>query len=151
MLFSIIVPIYRVEQYIERCVRSLREQTFGDIEIILVDDESPDACPALCDSYAKEDERIRVIHKKNGGLSDARNAGLAIARGEYVIFVDSDDYIEKDTCEKLLPFANKGCDVLVCEAEVEGGVCDLSHIDMGQEIISGTEYLIQPLPVCRAV
>ena len=108
MLFSIIVPIYKVEPYIERCVKSLCGQTYGDVEIILVDDESPDNCPHLCDEYAASDARIKVVHKKNGGLSDARNAGLKIATGDYVIFVDSDDYIEENTCEKLLPFAEKG-------------------------------------------
>src|SRR5699024_8305216 len=99
---SIIVPVYKVENELDRCVQSLMKQTYKNIEIILVDDGSPDQCPKLCEQYAKEDERIRVIHKKNGGLSDARNAGLNLARGEYVLYVDSDDYIEVDSCERLI-------------------------------------------------
>ena len=102
---SIVVPIYKVEKYLERCVSSLRNQTFQDIEIILVDDGSPDRCPAMCDAMAKEDSRIKVVHKKNGGLSSARNAGLAVATGEYVGFVDSDDDVELDMFAKMLSVA----------------------------------------------
>lgn len=98
---SIIVPIYSVEKYLQRCIASLRNQTFKDIEIILVDDESPDNCPSMCDEYAKADSRIKVIHKKNGGLGYARNSGLEIASGDYVAFVDSDDYVELDMIETL--------------------------------------------------
>lgn len=100
-LISIVVPVYNVEKYLSRCINSIRRQTIKDIEIILVDDGSPDDCPQMCDEFAKEDARIRVIHKKNGGLSSARNAGLAIAKGEYVGFVDADDSIEHDMYEKL--------------------------------------------------
>lgn len=92
MKFSIIVPIYKVEKYLGQCIDSVLIQTFTDFELILVDDGSPDNCPAICDAYAREDDRIRVIHKVNGGLSDARNAGLDIAQGEYVLFLDSDDW-----------------------------------------------------------
>lgn len=88
---SVIVPVYRVEAYLPACVNSILGQTFGDYELILVDDGSPDGCPALCDAYAAADERVRVIHKANGGLSDARNAGLDAARGGYISFVDADD------------------------------------------------------------
>lgn len=98
---SIIVPVYKVEQYLERCVNSLINQTYKNIEIILVDDGSPDQCPQICDEYAKKDERIKVLHKKNGGLSDARNAGLEVATGEYIAFVDSDDWVETDFIETL--------------------------------------------------
>lgn len=98
---SIIVPIYNVEKYLQRCIDSLRNQTFKDIEIILVDDESPDNCPQMCDEYAKVDPRIKVVHKKNGGLGYARNSGLEVAKGDYVAFVDSDDYVELDMIEKL--------------------------------------------------
>lgn len=102
---SIIVPIYNTEQYLDRCVKSLVNQTLKDIEIILVDDESPDNAPRMCDEYAKEDPRIRVIHKKNGGLGFARNSGLEIATGEYIGFVDSDDYVETNMFEKLYNIA----------------------------------------------
>lgn len=93
MKISVIVPVYKVEKYIRQCVDSVIGQTYHDLEIILVDDGSPDACPQICDDYAAKDERVKVIHKENGGLSDARNTGLAIASGEYVLFVDSDDWL----------------------------------------------------------
>lgn len=96
---SIIVPIYNVENYLRKCVDSLINQTFKDLEIILVDDGSPDSCPAICDEYAIQDSRIKVVHKKNGGLSSARNAGIDVATGLYLTFVDSDDWIEVDTLE----------------------------------------------------
>jgi glycosyltransferase involved in cell wall biosynthesis len=92
--FSIIVPVYNVEEYLKRCIESLIEQTYKNIEIILVDDGSTDNCSAMCDSLAKKDKRIKAFHKNNGGLSDARNFGLRKAKGEYILFVDSDDYIE---------------------------------------------------------
>lgn len=98
---SVIVPIYNVEKYLDRCMESLLNQTLKDIEIILVDDGSPDNCPKMCDDYAKKDERVKVIHKKNAGLGYARNSGLEIAMGEYVAFVDSDDYVELNMYEKL--------------------------------------------------
>ena len=100
-LISVIVPIYKVEKYLTICVDSLLRQSYGNLEIILVDDGSPDECPAICDQYQNKDNRIKVIHKKNGGLSDARNAGLDIAQGEYVAFVDSDDFIDEDYICKL--------------------------------------------------
>ena len=92
-LVSIIVPIYKVESYLRRCLDSIVNQTYTNLEIILVDDGSPDGCPQICDEYAAKDERIVVIHKENGGLSDARNAGLDICKGEYISFVDSDDWV----------------------------------------------------------
>ncbi|MDR1679065.1 MAG: glycosyltransferase family 2 protein [Prevotellaceae bacterium] len=92
MKVSVIIPVYKVEQYLDECLQSVFSQTYKDLEIILVDDGSPDKCPQLCDEYARQDNRIKVIHKENGGLSDARNAGIKIATGEYVLFLDSDDY-----------------------------------------------------------
>ena len=101
-LISIIVPVYKVEKYLSRCIESIINQTYKNIEIILVDDGSPDKCGEICNDYASIDTRIIVIHKPNGGLSDARNFGLNSASGEYVGFVDSDDYIEKTMYENLL-------------------------------------------------
>ncbi len=101
-LVSVIVPVYKVENYLDRCVRSLVDQTYTNLEIILVDDGSPDNSPLMCDRWAELDERVRVIHKKNGGLSDARNVGVHEARGSYIGFVDSDDYVAPDTYEVLL-------------------------------------------------
>lgn len=92
MKFSVIVPVYKVEGYLEQCVESVLQQTYTDFELILVDDGSPDRCPEMCDDFSQKDSRIKVIHKKNGGLSSARNAGLDIATGDYVIFLDSDDF-----------------------------------------------------------
>ena len=99
--FSIIVPIYNVEKYIDRCICSLIYQNYSNLEIILVDDGSFDDCPLICDNYAMKDSRIKVFHKNNGGLSDARNYGLEKSKGDYIIFVDSDDYIDKNACVKF--------------------------------------------------
>lgn len=101
MKFSIIVPIYKVEKYIKECVESIVAQSYSDIEIILVDDGSPDNCPKICDDFAKKDGRIKVIHKANGGLISARKAGLKASTGEYVCFVDGDDWIEPDMYENI--------------------------------------------------
>lgn len=114
-LISIIVPIYNVERYFRRCIDSIINQTYKNLEIILVDDGSPDACPKLCDEYSKIDKRIKVIHKKNGGLSDARNVGIDICKGNYITFVDSDDWIEKDMIEQLYSLINKfSADISIC-------------------------------------
>lgn len=101
-LLSVIVPVYNVEKYLDRCVRSIVAQTYSNLEIILVDDESPDNCPQICDKWAQMDSRIKVVHKKNGGLGDARNAGLDVATGDYVAFVDSDDHIDSLMYETLM-------------------------------------------------
>lgn len=100
-LISVIIPVFNVEKFLPRCVESVQKQTYTNIEIILVDDGSPDRCAEICDAYAEKDSRIRVIHKKNGGLSDARNAGMDIARGEYFCFIDSDDYIQPTMLEHM--------------------------------------------------
>mgnify|MGYP000955898924 CR=1 FL=1 len=109
---SIIIPIYNVEKYLRRCIDSIVNQTYKNTEIILVNDGSPDNCGVICDEYAKIDSRIKVIHKVNGGLSSARNAGLDIASGEYIMFVDSDDWISEDTLEKLNRYVEKGYDII---------------------------------------
>lgn len=100
-LISVIVPIYNVEKYLERCVNSILEQTYQNIEVILVDDGSPDSCPKLCDDFAEKDNRVKVVHKENGGLSDARNAGMNIATGEITAFIDSDDWIDKNMFDDM--------------------------------------------------
>ena len=96
---SVIIPIYNVEKYLKNCIESVWNQTYENLEIILVDDGSPDRCPLLCDEYAQMDSRVRVIHKKNGGICSARNAGLKIAKGEYVGFCDNDDLYLPDLIE----------------------------------------------------
>ena len=102
---SVVIPVYNVEEYLRRCVDSVLAQTLSDLEIILVDDGSPDQSPAICDEYAQADARIRVIHKTNGGLASARNAGMRIAQGEYLFFLDSDDWLEPDGLAKLCDVA----------------------------------------------
>ena len=145
---SIVVPIYKVEKEIHRCVESLLAQTLKDIEIILVDDGSPDNCPSICDDYAKKDNRIKVIHKENGGLSDARNFGLLEAKAEYVLFVDSDDYIDKTTCEKFYNSIEADEDIIVGDAvRVEGEKESLmGHAEVAiDSAISGREFLREQL------
>ena len=101
-IISVIVPIYKVEKYLRKCIDSIITQTYKNLEIFLVDDGSPDNCGAICDEYARKDERIKVIHKENGGLSSARNAALDVATGDFIMFVDSDDWVEPEFCEKAL-------------------------------------------------
>lgn len=142
-LISVIVPVYKVEPYLRKCVDSILAQTYENLEIILVDDGSPDSCGAICDEYASREARIRVIHKENGGLSSARNAGLEVARGEYIGFVDSDDWLEPQTYQWLLEMAVKEQLPMVCagrydcDSRTEGrkvGLCPPKR-----EVISGQE------------
>lgn len=116
-MISVVVPIYNVQQYLSKCVESIFAQNFYDIEIILIDDGSTDECPQMCDDFASRDCRVRVIHKENGGLSDARNAGMKIAQGEWIYFLDSDDWMHPEALQTLFDFAKKNdCDV------VQGGL-----------------------------
>ncbi|TYQ15974.1 UNVERIFIED_CONTAM: Glycosyltransferases involved in cell wall biogenesis [Acetivibrio alkalicellulosi] len=148
---SIVVPVYNVEMFLQRCVKSLKDQTYKNIEIILVDDGSPDNCPRICDDYAKKDERIRVIHKKNGGLSDARNAGLKEAKGEYVLFVDSDDYIDIDACERferVIALAPIKPEIVVGNARrvEKDKVIEMAHKFNSKSVaVNGEEYLKKEL------
>ena len=114
-LISVIVPAYGVEQYLPRCVESLLAQTYPRLEILLVDDGSPDRCPQICDEFAARDSRVRAIHKRNGGLSDARNAGMAAAKGEYLAFVDGDDYVDPEMYAALVQaLKNTGDKLAIC-------------------------------------
>ena len=144
-LLSIIVPVYDVENYLQKCIDSILAQTFTDFELILVEDGSPDNCPALCDAAAAKDARIRVLHQKNGGLSAARNAGLDVARGEWIGFVDSDDYIAPEMYEAMYQAVqNTGADLALCDyAEVdEAGVpCQSMHVRLGKKDFTGRELL----------
>lgn len=144
---SVIVPVYRVEDYLERCVNSICNQTYRNLEIILVDDGSPDRCPEICEALAARDERIVVVHKENGGLSSARNAGLDIATGNYVSFVDSDDWIEPETYRHMISAMEDGVQVVIggignCENEKEvvSKLC-FDHRDR----CSGEEALLEML------
>ena len=129
-LISIIVPIYKVEKYLNKCVESLVMQTYKNLEIILVDDGSPDNCPIICDEWARKDARIKVIHKPNGGLSDARNCGIDVATGEYIMFVDSDDAITKNACEVLSKTLEKNNNDFVMGAVnlVNEGSCPVDNV-----------------------
>lgn len=142
-LISIIVPVYKVEAYLNRCVDSLLAQTYDKLEIILVDDGSPDRCGEICDEYAEKDHRIRVIHKENGGLSDARNAGIEAARGEYLGFCDSDDWMEPDAYDTMLEFALREEVKLVCAGryDVSGrtGERRLGLCPPETQVVSGEE------------
>lgn len=114
-LISVIVPVYRVEEYLERCVKSILFQTYKNLEVILVDDGSPDQCPAICDACAEKDARVKVIHQENKGLSGARNAGIDAAFGEYLAFVDSDDYVSPHFIEELYQLLkDTGCAIGQC-------------------------------------
>lgn len=126
-MISIIVPIYKTEKYLERCITSVMKQTYPNLQIILVDDGSPDNCGNICDIYQKKDKRITVIHKQNGGLSDARNAGLNVARGEYIGFVDSDDFIHPHMFEILLE------NLLKTASDIS--VCGFYWVNEGEEIL----------------
>ena len=113
-LISVIVPCYKVEEYLGKCIESIQKQTYKNLEIILVDDGSPDSCGSICDEYANSDIRIKVIHKENGGLSDARNAGINIAKGKYIAFVDSDDLVTEDYIEYMYSMiAKTNCDLAI--------------------------------------
>lgn len=149
-LLSVIVPVYNVEQYLPRCMDSILAQTYPNLEIILVDDGARDASGKICDDYAARDPRIRVIHKENGGLSSARNAGLDAARGEYLAFVDSDDWIEPEAYETMLALARKYGAKLVCGGryDVDGktgqrqpGLCPRKEERITGEEMAGRIFL----------
>ena len=142
---SIIVPVYNVEKYLNECIDSILAQTFPDFELILVDDGSPDNCPALCDAAAAKDKRIRVIHKKNGGQSTARNAGLDAARGEWIAFVDSDDTITPDYCAKLYAAVRQtGAQIAACnyrQVDENGQPLKEQYLHVRAEVLDQKEAL----------
>ena len=126
-LLSIIVPIYNVEQYLDRCIQSILNQTYQNLEIILVDDGATDCSGAIADSYAAKDKRIKVFHKENGGLSDARNYGLEHVTGDYILFIDSDDFIVNIMCERLITVASSNnADIVSCNYYIYRGDDDIS-------------------------
>lgn len=146
-LISIIVPIYNVEDYLGKCIESIVCQTYKNIEIILVNDGSTDACGQICDKWEKLDNRIKVIHKENGGLSDARNAGLKNVNGEYIGFVDSDDWIEKDMYEIMLAeLVDNKADVAVCAyREFYDDVQNISQNKGGNSFIFGADQFLEQI------
>ena len=143
---SVVVPIYNVEPYLRRCVDSLLGQTYRDFELILVDDGSPDDCGRICDEYAAHDSRVQVVHKPNGGLSDARNAGLAIARSEYIAFVDSDDWVAEDYLARLLDtLMETGADICECEALRTTGDENYSPVEQSTPAVFDTVSALEQL------
>ena len=145
-LITIVVPIYKVEKYIDKCINSIQNQTYKNLEIILVDDGSPDNCGKICEDYAQKDSRIIVIHKENGGLSDARNAGIDIAKGKYITFIDSDDYIEPEYVElQYRTIIKDKSDIAISSHKViyENGTI--------LEKATGEESLLNPKEVLRRI
>lgn len=148
MMISVIVPVYKVEKYLHRCVDSILSQSFTDFKLILVDDGSPDDCGKICDDYAKKDNRISVIHKENGGLSSARNAGLdwvfANSKSEYVTFIDSDDWVDTDYLRALLDgIKNTASSVSACKfQEVSDDNCEKSF-ELNTLIYSGERFCVE--------
>ena len=141
-LISVIIPVYKVEKYLCRCVDSVLEQTYTNMEIILVDDGSPDNCPVMCDEYARQDSRVKVIHQENAGLSGARNAGIDMAQGQWLAFVDSDDYLAADFLERLYQACvNTGSSLSVCRWEYVHGEAIPEHGTGETRVYTGREML----------
>lgn len=135
---SIVVPVYNVEQYLERCIESICNQSYKNLEVILVNDGSTDQSPQICDKYARKDDRIKVLHKENGGLSDARNVGLSYVTGEYVYFCDSDDYIEKELLSDCMEVMNKQeCDIVMfAYYRIQNGFVTVCREDLPLHVFS---------------
>ena len=157
-LISVIVPVYKVEQYLDRCVQSIVDQTYKNLEIILVDDGSPDNCPAMCDAWAEKDSRIRVIHKENGGAASARNAALDVFQGEYITFVDSDDYIDVNMFSLLYASIERNdSGISMCElhnVDLDGSIIDSPKVQGTQEKSEARDvlvHLVEMSSICYCV
>lgn len=146
-LISIIIPVYKVEKYLDKCVQSVVSQTYRKLEIILVDDGSPDRCGEMCDAWAEKDNRIRVIHKENGGLSSARNAGIDASTGEYLMFIDSDDYIASEMAEKLYEALIKyDTTISICNfirIREDGHIIPSTETTLTDEVFTGEEAVFR--------
>lgn len=157
-LISVIIPVYKVEKYLDRCVESVVNQTYKNLEIILVDDGSPDNCPQMCDEWAKKDKRIKVIHKENGGVSSARNLGLEQATGNYIAFVDSDDWLDLTMYEELVKSATEtNADMVFCKIKrvfqngkveefYEKNLCKIKNKEVFYMLIFGSDETIFSVP-----
>ena len=143
-ILSVIVPVYKTEKYIDACLRSILDQNLKDIEVILVDDASPDGCPAICDDYARGDDRVKVVHKPNQGLGYARNSGFDVARGRYVTFIDSDDEIHPEAYEKAVGLMEStGADQVRfgCMRFTDSGLESATHYDAEPKTFEGKEQM----------
>lgn len=138
-LVSVIIPIYNVGKYIDKCIQSVLSQTYKNIELILVDDGSPDDAGAICDNHAKNDERIKVIHKKNGGVSSARNAGLDVSQGDYVMFIDGDDWVDENHVEYLLSLIKKADSSMSMSYGIHTGKSEQVVIEDRQKLVDGMD------------
>ena len=145
-MISVIIPVYKVEKYLDECIMSVVSQTYKDIEVIIVDDGSPDSCPQICDNWAKKDSRIRVIHQENAGLSVARNIALEAANGEYIAFVDSDDFIENNLLETINNYIKKedGIDMVIYSFSYYADgekryIIAPNGLKVGDKLLSGAE------------
>ena len=146
-LISVVVPVYNVEKYIDKCINSIINQTYKNLEIILVDDGSPDNCGKICDEYAKKDNRIKVTHKENGGVSSARNIGIKNATGDWLTFVDADDWIENNFVEQLLKIGNQeNAEIVLCgyNRVNRNNKCEV-NASGDKETFNSSEYLIKAL------
>lgn len=158
-LISVIVPIYNVEEYMDECVQSILSQTYSNLQIILVDDGSIDSCPQKCDKWAEKDARIQVVHKKNGGLSSARNAGLKVATGEFISFIDSDDFIDEHMYEKLIEGFSLGNNIAITSIRImryiDGNVSDFNKqwVFDAPRFIEGKDFIpmLIDLSFCNTV
>ena len=148
-LVSVIVPVYKVEPYLRHCLDSIVGQTYKNLEIILIDDGSPDSCPAICDEYATKDNRIVVVHGENGGASVARNAGLNRAHGEYIAFIDGDDWAEDDCVEHMvtLALANES-EMVISDYSKTGDVTETRHVSLPEGRISGNRAVVSAFCAC---
>ncbi len=144
-LISVIVPVYNVEEYLEKCVGSIINQTYKNLEIILVDDGSPDRCPEMCDEFARIDDRIMVIHKENGGQGSARNRALDVAKGEYIAFVDSDDFLEADMYENMVEAIERtDSDISLCGFITHSGLRSVkSPVPKDEYVFQGSEEILK--------
>ena len=148
-LISVVIPVYKVENYLERCVNSVINQTYKNLEIILVDDGSPDNCGIICDRYAEVDDRVKVIHKKNGGLSSARNSGIDISSGKYITFIDSDDWVDKEYVEYLykILIENK-CEMAMISHYITSKYDDIRRSKRESlRVVTNEEFLMKLLKV----
>jgi len=146
-IVSIIIPVYKVEKYLDKCVQSVVEQTYKNLEIILVNDGSPDKCPEICKEWAKKDKRIKVINKENGGLSSARNAGIDICKGKYEMFIDSDDAVDKNIVKVLFDMIKKyNCDFSMCRPKLVGEDYKIINLDVSNPsvtVVEGEQVITQ--------
>lgn len=151
---SVIVPVYKVEKYLSRCIESILNQSYSDLELILIDDGSPDNCGEICDEYAKQDDRIVVIHKKNEGVSVARNAGLDIAKGNYIGFVDSDDFIDRKMYGTMIEeLESNQCDLAICGYDYvdEDGNINRPYNIAKNEMLNQHDVIEKQFDICPTI